>query len=167
MTASTMNSSAYSGGLVGRNVPYSGEITITNCYAAGNVTVSSFDSGAYGGGLIGDIDTNSGTVVVASCYATGSVAATSTGGFTYAGSLVGNNHNGTVTNCYRYEKQVIKSVNNDVESGASNELGTSCKVDQLNSAEFYTDTLGWDAEIWDFSNLDFGNGKYPVLKTTN
>jgi len=39
-----------------------------------------------------------------------------------------------------------------------------CTVDQLNSVEFYTETLGWSEDIWDLSDLDFENGKYPVLK---
>ena len=27
----------------------------------------------------------------------------------------------------------------------------------------YTSTLGWDPAVWDFSGLDFANGKYPTL----
>lgn len=32
-------------------------------------------------------------------------------------------------------------------------------VDQLNSKEFYTETLGWSEDVWDFSNLDVETGK--------
>ena len=39
-----------------------------------------------------------------------------------------------------------------------------CTVNQLNSKEFYTETLGWSEDIWDFSELDYENGKYPKLK---
>ena len=39
-----------------------------------------------------------------------------------------------------------------------------CTIDQLNSKEFYTETLGWSEDIWDFSELDVENGKYPKLK---
>ena len=39
-----------------------------------------------------------------------------------------------------------------------------CSVEQLNSKEFYTQTLGWSEDIWDFSELDFENGKYPKLR---
>lgn len=29
---------------------------------------------------------------------------------------------------------------------------------------FFTTTLGWDTEIWDFTGLDIANGLYPTLK---
>lgn len=50
------------------------------------------------------------------------------------------------------------------DADSKNVVRTICTVDQLNSKEFYTETLGWDEEIWDFSELDFENGKYPKLK---
>lgn len=40
----------------------------------------------------------------------------------------------------------------------------SCTISQLDSKEFYTDTLGWSEDVWDFSDLDVENGKYPKLK---
>ena len=42
--------------------------------------------------------------------------------------------------------------------------GITCTIDQLNSKSFYTETLGWSEDIWDFSELDVENGKYPKLK---
>jgi len=39
-----------------------------------------------------------------------------------------------------------------------------CSVEQLNSKEFYTETLGWSEDVWDLSDLDIENGKYPKLK---
>ncbi len=39
-----------------------------------------------------------------------------------------------------------------------------CTVPQFNSKEFYTETLGWSEDVWDFSELDYENGKYPKLK---
>ena len=41
---------------------------------------------------------------------------------------------------------------------------TICTIKQLDSQKFYTETLGWSGEIWDFSDLDVENGKYPRLK---
>lgn len=42
--------------------------------------------------------------------------------------------------------------------------GTSVTISNLNSTSFYTSTLGWSEEIWDFSALDFQNGLYVRLK---
>ena len=102
---------------------------------------------------------------ITNCYATGNVSVTapSTNSHAFAGGLLGSYSSGT-TNCYRYVDQTIKIIKNGVESGATNTDGTACTLAQLNSASFYTDTLGWDADVWDFSNLDFANGKYSVLK---
>lgn len=44
------------------------------------------------------------------------------------------------------------------------ENGDPCTAEQLNAKAFYTETLGWSEEIWDFSELDVANGKIPVLK---
>jgi len=35
----------------------------------------------------------------------------------------------------------------------------------VKNKEFYTKTLGWDEDIWDFSSL--ANGNYPKLKSDN
>ncbi len=50
----------------------------------------------------------------------------------------------TITNCFSLDENVT--------------------IDQLNSKSFYTDTLGWSEEIWNFDDLDAENGKYPTLK---
>ena len=56
-----------------------------------------------------------------------------------------------ITNCY------------SLVAGDGNN-GEPCTVEQLNSKEFYTETLGWSEDVWDFSELDIENGKYPKLK---
>ena len=48
--------------------------------------------------------------------------------------------------------------------GVYNENGVDCTVEQLNSKAFYTETLGWSEDVWDFSELDVENRKYPILK---
>ena len=45
-----------------------------------------------------------------------------------------------------------------------NEFDVGCSVEQLNDKTFYIDVLGWSEDVWDFSDLDVENGKYPVLK---
>ena len=98
-TASSSNSNAYAGGLVGYN--NSGDIT--NSYAAGDVSATSSRSDAYAGGLVGY--NNSGTIT--NSYAAGNVSATATATSTstssyfyaYAGGLVGYN-SGSILNSY-------------------------------------------------------------------
>ena len=46
---------------------------------------------------------------------------------------------------------------------------STCTEDDLNNKSFYTDTLGWDEEIWDLEDIIFENGAYvdghyPKLK---
>ena len=52
---------------------------------------------------------------------------------------------------------------NGVEVAGTN-FGT--KVTDLSTfnPEFFTTTLEWDTEIWDFTGLDIANGVYPTLK---
>ena len=79
--------SCYVGGLAGYAYPRSGNITISNCYATGNI------SGAYNvGGLVGNNYKGS---TISNCYATCNVR----GGNDYVGGLVGSN-DGTISNCY-------------------------------------------------------------------
>ncbi len=42
-------------------------------------------------------------------------------------------------------------------------LGTEERA-QYNSKSFYTDTLGWDASVWNLDDLDIEIGMYPTLK---
>ncbi len=148
------SSFAYGGGLVG-----SSSGTITNCYAKGDVTVTTSSSSyhAYGGGLVGG---NFDGTIITNCYATGNVTVSSSSSYAYGGGLVGYNNSGTITNCYRYEGQVITE---NGSSSSPNSYGTACTLAQLNSAAFYTDTLGWDASVWYLSGLDLEAGYTPAL----
>ena len=56
------------------------------------------------------------------------------------------------------------SIVNSYSTYQYDELATGVSIEQLNSKEFYTETLGWSEDIWDFSELDVENGKYPKLK---
>lgn len=44
------------------------------------------------------------------------------------------------------------------------ESDSVCSIEELNMIDFYTKILNWDKNIWDFSDLDVENGKYPTLK---
>ncbi|MBQ9751033.1 MAG: hypothetical protein IJV87_10720 [Clostridia bacterium] len=139
----TVDSCANSGNVTATN-GYAGGIvgnnyaTITNCTNNGNVT-----AGGATGGIVGY---NEGSGSISDCVNSGSVADT----VGYTGGIAGYNF-GTITNSY------------SLTSG-DGVNGKSCTVDQLNSKEFYTETLGWSEDVWDFSELDIINGKYPGLK---
>jgi hypothetical protein len=104
---------------------------------------------------------------ITDCYATGDVSSNSTSIsssnyiYSYAGGLVGyNNNNGTITNCYRYSGQSFTvDKNGTVSNEATNTEGTAKTMEELLSVSFQTETLGWSADKWTFTE-----GEHPVLK---
>ena len=157
----------YAGGFVGRGV----ENSFINCSNSGSV------SAKYAGGLIGLVGGNSQVTIIKSTNS-GGVSGKCAGGLigyvysssqanitnstnsgsvssTRAGGLIGSGGDGgqvTIINSY------------SLVSGNGSYNGKTCTVEQLNSKEFYTKTLGWSEDVWDFSELDVENGKYPRLK---
>jgi len=165
----------YGGGFVGY---YIGTGSITYCYATGNVyaannrvnTSGTASVYVYAGGFAGMVYSGA---VVTGCYATGNVSAEVISivaiASAYAGGIAGAIYNGgvtTMTNCYRYEGQQFSRKSSSSESALpSNTLSNgACTLANLNSASFYTTTLGWSNVVWDFSVLDFESGKFPTLK---
>lgn len=152
----TSTESGCAGGLVGFN--YCG--TITGCYATGYVTSTSSYSSSSAGGLVGY--NCYGTIT--GCYATGDVTSTSTSksysSHAYAGGLVGNNDGGTITGCYRYSGQTFTVTENGTTTyEATNTEGTAKDLTTLKSVSFHTETLGWSADVWTFTE-----GAHPTLK---
>ena len=164
-TGSTSNDyNSYAGGLVG----YRKSGTITNCYATGSVTSSSTGSigSGYAGGLVGYNYNSSAAGTITNCYATGDVSSSSKYGSGYAGGLVGYNSSVTITNCYRYSGQsfIVTSYGTTTYS-ATNSLGTTKSLSELQSVTFHSSKLGWSADDWNFVE-----GTHPTLKnvdTTN
>lgn len=176
---------AGAGGLVGSN--FSGG-AIIDCYATGDVTTTHWTSANYHtGGLVG----MNGNAVITNSFATGNVSATVGGVVTSAGGLVGYTYNNAVitncfatgnvdayyltrvgglagyngaeiTNCYRYEGQELIA-----KAPGPNAVGEICTIENLNDSSFYTDTLEWDSEVWNFDELDFAETKTPVLKSSS
>ena len=154
---------SYAGGLVGYN-----DGTITNSYAMGDVSSSSrssysssssfsYSSYSYAGGLVGCHDYGT----IRNCYATGDVSSSSSSSYSYsyAGGLVGRDA-GPITNCYRYDGQSFTVVQgNSTSYSATNTAGTAKTMEELQSAAFQTDTLGWSADDWNFVE-----GEHPTLK---
>jgi len=137
-----------------------------NCYAVGDISALSESFDVYVGGLVGSTSAN-GNAVISNCFAGGNISAQSVAGRTnYVGGLAGYRCPSTsVTNSYRFEGQTFYNKEGSYEyNTASNVIGTSCTLAELNSVNFYTSTLDWSDEVWDLVGLDFANGKYPKLK---
>ena len=159
------------GGLVGYNTKF-----IYNSYATGNVSaivngratgynVPNTWADCWVGGLVGSGNsTYNGEITIQNCFATGNVSGatnTASSQSIVIGGLVGS---GNCTNSYISSTQKIStakttSYGTTTGSTPSNTKAESKSLSTIRTIEFYTDTLGWSAEIWDFSN-----GSYPTLK---
>lgn len=154
----------YAGGLIGSTL--NSRVSINNCINNGNVTseqhfagglvsetsrgtisnsintgsVTSSDDYARAGGIAGF-----GDAVVVNCINTGEI--TAIGDRVFIGGIVGECSSDKIVNSY--------SLSGD---------DASCTIEQLNTKSFYTETLGWSEDVWDFSDLDVENGKYPNLR---
>ena len=180
VSVSATDSEAYAGGLVGGTHPLYATVNITNCTNSGSVSATSY-SYAYAGGLVGETY----DLTIANSTNSGSVSGSATSySYAYAGGLVGSVSHLTITNCTNSGSvsatshyahglvggtpfiYVTVTITNSYSlvSGNSAYDGEACTIEQLNSKEFYTETLGWSEDIWDFSELDVENGKYPQLK---
>ena len=178
---------ACAGGLLGSTNYYNFHINITSCVNSGNISANS-PRWAYAGGLVCDA---SGPTIT-NCTNSGSVSARSILDPSYAGGLVARGSYATITNCTNSGSVSARSIHDTSYAGGlvgfqfsvvgddgvnftitnsyslssgNGYNGEPCTVEQLNSKEFYTETLGWSEEIWDFSDLDVENGKISKLKT--
>lgn len=140
----TSSNASYVGGFVGyfRDINSSSifnkESALINCFNGSSI------NGKYAGGFVGASNSNI-SITIKNCVNIGSVS--------------GNN----ATNEFiasGYKKQIVNSYTFNQYSG----YGNVCTISHLNSKEFYTNTLGWSEDIWDLSELDVENGKYPKLK---
>ncbi len=145
------------GGMIGRVENVAKTITITNCINSGNISATSQDESASAGGMIGSPDGGVMTVtIIANCINSGDIRAS-------AGSERRPNVGGII-GWLDNDAPNILTGNYSLPLQGSGYNGNSCTIDQLNSKSFYTEILGWSEDVWDFSELDFANGKYPKLK---
>ena len=158
------------GGFIGSN-SYGFDITISGSVNQGSVTGSDYSVGGFIGNGSGSCITISGSansgnvkeknspggfighskgflIVISDSINRGDITGSWSSGF------ISHNDQSTVTieNSYSLTK------------GASGYSGAICSKEQLNSKDFYTGMLGWSEDIWDLSDLDVENGKYPKLK---
>ncbi len=122
----------------------SGKLYIRNCINIGSI--SGYDTGgiSYFGGSTGL------EVSIEGCVNVGKITGDACGGI-----IKGKSDGISVWNCYTDIRYPSDSYYSEV---------AQCSLEQLFSKEFYTETLGWSEDVWDFSELDVENGKYPVLK---
>ncbi len=148
---SSSSSTAFAGGLVGE----ASKNSIIHSYATGTVQAQSIFS-VYVGGLIG---THSSGQNITGCWASGDVTALCDNtDRCYVGGLAGRTK-AKITNSYRYEGQ---SVSDQSADNPLTQTGEPCSLEQLNTASFYTDTLGWSGTVWDVSRLNFVDDTYPI-----
>ena len=182
-------SNVYVGGLIG----YAYDTMIVNCYNSGNLHGDSIGYNAYIGGLVA-CSYHSNITVVSSYSNGILSSDTASDSYDdiilyrpgYIGGLIAyidNDHNDPGSpDAYANIKNsssrysligaisdfVFTTLENSCMlgslSGHSGFYNYLCTIDQLNSKEFYTEVLGWSEDVWDFTNLDFGNGKGPTLK---
>ncbi len=125
----------------------------------------------YAGGFIGEVHSSSPVIIIGSMNTGNILLPHQDGKITTAGGLIAYVNNSLT---------IIDSLNTGVivaetsyalgrgrdETIITNSysLGGACTEEELNTKEFYTETLGWSEYVWDLSELDVANGKYPKLK---
>jgi hypothetical protein len=139
------------GGLIGK----SRQTKLFNVFNLGNISGKS-----YIGGLMGGINVNE----LIYFYVFNSVnlgnVSNSINSTSGVGGIIG-----TYNSSYDSEKLFYSgSITSNGVALDGVEFGT--KVTDLSTfnLEFFTTTLEWDTEIWDFTGLDIANGVYPTLK---
>lgn len=135
------------GGIVASN-----DGTLENCYVNASVYAYGYDgpfSAKYGdAALMCALNNSSGTI--SNCLAFGSVLE----GNNCRGDICGRS-DGSITNCY---KDVNLTLTNPTHTYA-----TPMSKTQLSNPSFYEITLEWDPTIWNLTNINLENGKYPTL----
>ena len=187
----TNSGTSYVGSLIGYVAP-ANDVFLSNCINSCSISLKSNNRQAsiYAGGLIGGVN-NTGYVLysnylinIINCLNSGDISAYYEDVEGYqcgAGALIGiagmlNDSSKLIVNSfgslntgntnYRFigVSNYDHSVFIDTYSLLSIDQGMLCTIEQLNSKHFYTEILGWSADVWDFSELDVANGKYPKLK---
>ncbi len=144
------SNSSDAGGLVGYNYK-----DIINSYALGSATARSGSDSAHAGGLVAY---NVGNIT--NCYAMGEVVSEFAGEYGNAGGVLGYYFSGTITNCYRDAGQKFTVIKDGTTTNeATNTDGVAKELTEIQTSAFHTDTLGWSADDWTFTE-----GSYPTLK---
>ncbi len=124
-----------------------------NCENTGTVSGKEHVGGITGSGFAANFE---------NCKNTGSV-----GGNTQVGGIAGWGY-GNFENCIHITSNIQPIIGEEyIQTPILTNcytLGDNVTAEQLNSKDFYINTLGWSEEIWNFDDLDVENGKYPTLR---
>lgn len=139
------NKDSYTGGFLGRtSSTYT--LSVTDCYASGNVTAA----GGRAGGFTGYVYcSNSNKHTYENCYAAGAVAASAGNGFGFAYSYASTGY--SFTNCY---------YNNTANSEGCNKKDTTITGKSADELKALADELG---EAYQGDATPNINGGYPIL----
>ena len=147
-----ISSLGFTGGIVGKLYVINGVAFISDCFNSGEILENGIENSRGAGGLIGYANTTDGPLTIINSL--------------NIGSLSSNDAIGGVASWIDGDRSTLSNNYSSIQhsTGDYSHSGDTCTVEQLNSKDFYTETLGWSEEIWDFSELDVENGKYPKLK---
>lgn len=136
------------GGITGEN-----NGNIENCF----VNASIVSSARYGSGMLygesgeagGITGVNNTGAVIENSVVLGSISAN------YKCGDISARNSGEISNCY---------ISSSVSTTKFTYLhGSVVELEQLANSQFYSLSLNWDTEIWDYNNINFDEGKYPSL----
>jgi len=144
---------------------YDPNIRIANCYSASDITATS-TLPCRVGGIVGYAQLPSSAATksteIIRCISFGNLHAEVKNNNTYVGDIVGDKGKAVITTlCYHYAGQ--KRTAESERERVFNVLGGECSLDMSNEASLYTGILQFTPDIWDCTNLDIANGKFPTL----
>jgi hypothetical protein len=177
---------AFVGGFVGtvwtasfNNCYASGNITTSNCssiggfagdmISGGTITRSCATGNVYGegtywstkvGGFLGSGDNKS---TISGCMAFGNVQLVTDSTITLVGGFCSSISSTKVSKNFKYDKQTVLH-NTTAKDNDTATVAKKVSASNLNESWFYSANLGWSEDVWDLSELDVENGKYPQLK---
>ena len=152
-----ISSNRNAGGIAG------GGCTIINCINFGDIS---------GGFASGGIAGWGGNESIKNCFNAGKIQ----GDSHLTAGIVGQRWNSKISSCINVgcieSQKFCAAVSGEDNYNVENCYGIIkyasydelCSIEQLNNNSFYTQQLGWSEDVWDFSDLDVENGKYPKLK---
>ena len=144
--ASSLQDNLYAGGIVG--YLHSGS-SIKNCYSATDVTAEA-NRYCYVGGLVGKCSQTN----ITNSFAVGNLSSDEV-----AGALIGNTeYTYYVSDCFACNSQKIVAL-----SVINTGVKAFYDADVFNTADFFRFKICWNNPLWNTTDLDFANGKYPTL----